>query len=112
MVRTDGKYTTQHAYNDIIVIASNFWPHLLHYTLSPTMNGSVCIMENLGMQLYIVGHIHCSYMFMLHVHCTCYVQTSNSDKPGIVCTNLGYDLCAHNPRIVQRVVRSMYFRQS
>ena len=27
----------------------------------------------------------------------CYVQTSNSDNPRIVCANLGFDLCARNP---------------
>ena len=37
-------------------------------------------------------------------------SNSNSDNPRIVCTNLGFDLCAHNSRIVQRAARSIVFQ--
>ena len=38
----------------------------------------------------------------------CYAQTSNLNNPRIVCANLGFDLCAHNPKFAQdnpRIIR-------
>ena len=40
----------------------------------------------------------------MHVQLLRYRQTLNSDNPRIVYTNLGFDLCAHNLRIVRTIL--------
>ena len=52
----------------------------------------------------MVEYDHENMMLTSDLRYICYAQTSNSYNPRILCTNLGFNRCARNPRIARTIL--------